>query len=363
MSRAVPLLCILSACVPDDLCDETRTIEGHVSTAKPVDPVAADVRIEGTLVETDVPIARVWAARGPEDDRQQVAVATAKVGAFNFEQWEMTLPLAAFAASAGEDEVSFEIIATDACSGGRARDIPIDTFAAPTSTPTDVTVTNLALTVEFEGTDRCYVPANGSGEATVTLTAAASSVGGLVRLRASAGEFSGAALDDAGRLPLEPGAGNATASVGFFAEGEGDATATIRASAPGSLDVKHVVEIAAKPALDAAASQIPAGGHTTLIATSSGILATCEATATTTAVTATVREQSSTPSLLDGPVPVGSRTCPAADEEVEHSFDAATIDVTFLDSATTDTLVRIVCRDTYNQESDAVVITLADESG
>lgn len=320
---------ILVGCGDDEsdtvACDG-RDESGKVTLTPDVvelDAGAGDAKITGTAI-ADVRLAEV-----------RVGGVRAKGTSSNFGTWEVTVPASELKRLGMAGRVELPLAARDVCGDDHSGTAVMVKTAIPAGTP----AADLEVTVTPRGDLGCYLPADGSRAADVTVTAAPSAVGVPVVLMAFGGTLVGAAT---GTLALDAdGETSILRAVVTVTPGK-KGFVTVSAAAGPSYDLAEELLVAPAPTFRPAELEVADGGRASLFVQGDGALARCSAQVTGASVTLVHGDQ--VVQLNDEPFELEAASCGfEARIDVERAAEEAP------------TLVVVRCTDTAGQSAVATV--------
>lgn len=262
MSRLLPILLLLVACEPPEL-------EVDCASASPAD-------LSGSVTEgaTDTAVDSVLTVAGGVEHARGLAVRRVSVGGldatsegFNFERFSAELTWSTLSDLAVDGVAGVDVIAEDAC----GQLTTVASFDVPVSPVERGEVTRLDLDLDL-GSDIDWLPADGTTQALLHLSANPEARGTAVDLDATVGTVRGA---DGLRLAGD-GSDDATASALFVSDTPG--TVVLTATAGGELASRPLV-VAGPPSLLPAFVDVSPGARTALVARSEGEVEACRAVA------------------------------------------------------------------------------------
>lgn len=319
----------------DDLVDDLKACHGDegpvtitITTPAPTAAPTAEFTVKGTLkAEVRIQDLRVAGVRatGLRD---------------NFGEWEAKVPIDVLYSLRNGEASKLTAVAVDVCDGEHSSEpLAVPLQAPPGSSPAGLEI--LVTAAEIGG---CYIPANGSARAKLTLEAAADTAGMLVQLAPSKGVVSSATA-----------VGGPVTSVILVGDGKQAASATAELRVSDGQD-DTVTVVAAAGTVSLLSSGITVAGAPTIISppdapereqvyplyvATVGRLYTCQADVSHTGA-AIVRRAKDKVSVLGEPVGVGQgATC----------GQKIALEVVFANDAPDFAFVTVACEDVFGQRA------------
>lgn len=265
------------------------------------------------------------------------AIATPRAG--SAVDWEAKLYRGDLERNREGGSARLRIIARDVCGTEHRLD---DEAVVPLGPTPGATVSDLDLQVGLVPEGACSLPANGSVQPLVRVTASSASEGATVSLSASRGTFAGAGgtVD----LALRAAGDGGVEQTAFFLPPQTPGFVTLAASAKGAAAVVLTVPVVGAPAFEAPVTRLPRGVEYEARARSTGNLSHCSIEPVPAGVATVV--------MVDPPLgPVTGTVSVARMPASCDGFEEALFKVAFAANAPDAGALVVRCADTHAQEA------------
>lgn len=310
----------LEACAGDP-----AVVDIEVTSPKPTMVPTAELNVRGTL------------AAGIRIRELRVGGIRATGLRDNFGDWEAKIPLDVLYAARVDRTSTLPVTAVDECDA--VHEGP--SFTVPAHAPAGTSADQLEISVSPGTKGGCYIPANGSARASLTLTAASGAAGVPVQLTPSKGIVSSASAVGAAMLVVLGGDGEepATAKAELRVVDGKDDVVTVVAAAGGVSVVSPEIQVAGPPTVSSPAAAPERGQAYPLIVATAGRLAKCSADLSHEGA-ATVRYAKDDMDLSGGPVTI---------DQGEECGQKVVVEVVFAADAPDLAFVEVACEDVFGQ--------------